>query len=268
MAEITILKSHQIEDGSYDIDGRLPISTEQWEEIIADIANNDIEAWALLSAFYKSKEQSAYLDEIIKTLGKTKPGDEFKTYQFIDSLGRRIAERVGGFRIVRKAKPDSEVWWPVLFYLSVTGEANKRRQYFTLRGQVAALIGQRIKKDKSSTSVKREKVGDTICPNAHYFELGLNRGDVLTYIPKPEIKATVASDRQLMYDGNEYSRTALAKALHINNSLGSWECNGKNLQELYDAVYERIIPEGKTEEQCAAERAERRAARKAAQQNT
>lgn len=267
MAEITTLTSVRLSDGAYDIDGSLPISAEQWKEIIADIASNDAEAWALLSAFYKSKEQTAFLDEIIKKLGYTKPGDEFKTYQYIDALGKSIAERVGGFRIVRGGNPDSEVWWPVLFYLTVTGEGMKRRQQFTLRGRVAALVGARIMKDKSAKAAQRERVGDLICPTAHYFELGLNRGDVLTYVPDPTIQATVVSDIKLMHDGKEYSRTALCKALGINNSLDKWECNGQNLKALYDGIYAPIVPEGKTLEQCRAEHKARRIARQEAKAN-
>lgn len=71
--------------------------------------------------------------------------------------------------------------------------------------------------------------------------LGMSVGDVLKYTKDPSVFVSVASNRKVLYNGEEMSLTAVTTSL-----LGSkrnvqptpyWEFNGQNLRDIYDDVY-------------------------------
>ena len=82
-------------------------------------------------------------------------------------------------------------------------------------------------------------------PDINYLEIGLNLGDVLTHTRTGE-KATVFTDRTLMYKGSEVYITPLEQELNQKHRLKSavsgpsdqWETeSGTILNELYTKTY-------------------------------
>lgn len=78
-------------------------------------------------------------------------------------------------------------------------------------------------------------------PPLNYKEMGIEIGSKLIYTKDSSIEVVVSNDRQVIYNGNEFSLTAVTKQL-----LGTdrpiqptpyWTYDGRNLREIYDETY-------------------------------
>lgn len=238
-------------DGRYDTDQRIPISLDEWRTILRDIAENDINSWNLIREFHKAKDYTAYVRDVAANL-KLKRTDIINR---IDALGLLIAGSNGKFRIVRRLNPRSECWWPVFFNMQFE-EASKETIY-TLRHDLVIVMDEMTKTSKGGASSNRESKGTVGYPTFYFFEMGLNVGDVLTFVPDPSIIATVATNRKVICNGKETYLTPLTTELRGKNGrMGKyWTFNGKTIDELY---YETYFPNGKTFEEYQAEVEEKR----------
>ncbi len=79
-------------------------------------------------------------------------------------------------------------------------------------------------------------------PALNFFEMGLQKGDKLVWKDDPTITVNIASDRKIIYNGEEVSISALSaqlkgyKSKHI--APGShWLFNDKLLGDIYDETY-------------------------------
>lgn len=89
-------------------------------------------------------------------------------------------------------------------------------------------------------------------PAQNYFEMGLKKGDVLTYVHDPSITCTVESERKVLFNGSITHltpiTTQLLKAKRSVQPTPHWEFNGKNLSDLYEDWQERVNKESSDEE--------------------
>ena len=82
-------------------------------------------------------------------------------------------------------------------------------------------------------------------PNIDYFEIGLEKGEVITYIPsigEPEpITAMILNNRKIEFQGEVMSLTAATqKIMETNRPLQpgpQWTSDKGNLSDLYNATY-------------------------------
>ena len=89
-------------------------------------------------------------------------------------------------------------------------------------------------------------------PAQNYFEMGLKKGDVLTYVHDPSITCTVESERKVLFNGKVTHLTPITTEL-LNAKLSvqptpHWEFNGKNLSDLYEEWQERVNKDSSDDE--------------------
>ena len=79
-------------------------------------------------------------------------------------------------------------------------------------------------------------------PSLNFYEMGLQKGDILLWKEDPSIMVTIVSERKVLYDGEETSISFLSARLKGYNvrhiSPGNhWLFNDKLLSDLYDETY-------------------------------
>ncbi len=91
--------------------------------------------------------------------------------------------------------------------------------------------------DKSAT----EKINSSRRPPLNYFDMGMKKGDTLTFTKEPTTEVTIADEKKVIYQGEIYSLTAITKKLlnisHPIQPTGYWTYEGKNLRDIYDETY-------------------------------
>ena len=91
--------------------------------------------------------------------------------------------------------------------------------------------------DKSAT----EKINSSRRPPLNYFDMGMKKGDILTFTKDPEIEVSIIDEKKIMYKGETYSLTGITKKLlnlsHAIQPTGYWTYEGKNLRDIYDETY-------------------------------
>ena len=79
-------------------------------------------------------------------------------------------------------------------------------------------------------------------PPLNFYEMGLQKGDILIWKDDPSISVTVISERKVCYEGEETSISALSaklkgyKVKHIQPTP-HWLYNERLLSEIYDETY-------------------------------
>ena len=79
-------------------------------------------------------------------------------------------------------------------------------------------------------------------PPLNFYEMGLQKGDVLIWKDDPSISVTILSERKVCYQGEETSISALSaklkgyKVKHIQPTP-HWLFNDRLLSEIYDETY-------------------------------
>ena len=61
--------------------------------------------------------------------------------------------------------------------------------------------------DKSAT----EKIKSSRRPPLNYFDMGMKKGDILTFTKDPEIEVSIIDEKKIMYKGETYSLTGITK---------------------------------------------------------
>ena len=241
--EILVIRSVKDSDGEYDIDRPLPISLDQWREILKDLAENDTENWNLLREFHKAKNHGAYLRDVVKN----RNCGEGNLQNYIESLGQRIGERIGSFRILRPNNQNRDFWSLVLFYIKKIEEKGVTERIYRLRNDVVMVMDEMTKRKRGSSSKAKESKGGIGNPTLRFFELGMKVGDVFTFTLNPEITAKVVTDRKVFCQGKETSLSALTNELRNTTNSGIdtyWTFNGRTLRDIYRETY---YPEGRDE---------------------
>ena len=92
-------------------------------------------------------------------------------------------------------------------------------------------------KDEAASSKAQAKR-----PPLNFYEMGLQKGDVLVWKDDPSISVTILSERKVCYEGEETSISALSAKLkgyqvkHIQPTP-HWLFNERLLSEIYDETY-------------------------------
>ena len=79
-------------------------------------------------------------------------------------------------------------------------------------------------------------------PALNFYEMGMQKGDVLVWKDDPSISVSIISDRKVCYEGEELSISALSaklkgyKTKHIAPGP-HWFFNDKLLSDIYDETY-------------------------------
>ena len=79
-------------------------------------------------------------------------------------------------------------------------------------------------------------------PALNFYEMGMQKGDVLTWKDDPEISVTIISERKVSYNGEETSISSLSaqlkgyKSKHISPGT-HWLFKEKLLSDIYDETY-------------------------------
>ena len=78
-------------------------------------------------------------------------------------------------------------------------------------------------------------------PPFHYFEMGFQWGDKLYFKPNPSIVVEIASDRTVLYRGEDAYITILtARLRHVSSSCAGkyWQTeSGRSLLDIYEETY-------------------------------
>ena len=79
-------------------------------------------------------------------------------------------------------------------------------------------------------------------PALNFYEMGMQKGDVLTWKDNPDISVTIISERKVSYNGEETSISSLSaqlkgyKSKHISPGT-HWLFKEKLLSDIYDETY-------------------------------
>lgn len=231
---ITCIKDN---DGNYDISAPLRITEEQWVKILTDIMEAKPIVWSMLREIHRAKNYTAYVRDIAAKFQMQRP----EVVKMLDEEGHNVANRIGGFRIVRRLNPNSECWWPVFFYMSVVPD---NEIVYRLRMDTVRVMDKLTKtntRKRNSESTGRTRASWQMFS---FFEMGLDVGDKWIFIPDRTITATVVSSRKVICNGRETYLTPLTTQLRgkDSNMAQYWEFNGKTLHEIYLETY---YPQGK-----------------------
>ena len=94
-----------------------------------------------------------------------------------------------------------------------------------------------------------EKLKKSRRPSLDFFQLGLQKGDLLVFSSSPTVHAAVHDARKVEYDGVVQSLTAATRTIlgkpkdYALQPTPYWEVNGKSLTEMYNSKYPPIDDE-------------------------
>lgn len=109
------------------------------------------------------------------------------------------------------------------------------------KGEITEEVKEEIENDlDSSDKIAKENVRKRR-PTLNYFEMGLHKGDILTYNANPSITVTIHSAKEVIYNGTVQSLTAVTKKI-LNTSkplqpTPKWSYEGRSLSDIYDETY-------------------------------
>jgi hypothetical protein len=80
------------------------------------------------------------------------------------------------------------------------------------------------------------------CPALNFYEMGMQKGDVLLWKENPSISVVVDSERKVIYNGEETSISALSARLKGYNTKHIapgkyWTFKDRTLDDIYDETY-------------------------------
>lgn len=105
-------------------------------------------------------------------------------------------------------------------------------------GEVSEEIQNDLTVDDKAASAKAQKHR----PPLNFFEMGMQKGDVLVWKDDPSITVTVASERKVLFNGEESSISSLSAQLKGSKNkyiapCAHWLFNEKSLGDIYDETY-------------------------------
>jgi len=132
---------------------------------------------------------------------------------------------------------------------------NKNREFFRINVEQAKAIlelfhhtdvtedvSEEIQNDLTDEDKAASSKAQAKRPALNFYEMGLQKGDVLVWKDDPQITVTVMSDRKVCYDGEETSISALSaklkgyKVKHIQPTP-HWLYKERLLSDIYDETY-------------------------------
>lgn len=132
---------------------------------------------------------------------------------------------------------------------------NANREFFSISPrQAIAILKLFNRKDithEVSSEIENDLTADdkvaivksksTRRPQLNYKEMGIEVGSKLIYTKDSSIEVVVSNDRQVIYNGKEFSLTAVTKQLlGVDRPIQPtpyWTYDGRNLREIYDETY-------------------------------
>ena len=106
---------------------------------------------------------------------------------------------------------------------------------------VTPMLNNDLNSNVSATELEAVKQAKKKRPNINYFEMGLEKGTVMTFVNDPEITVTIASEKKVMYNEEEMSLTRVTKELleleYAVQPTKYWLVNGKNLRDIWEETY-------------------------------
>lgn len=132
---------------------------------------------------------------------------------------------------------------------------NKNREFFKINVEQAKVIlelfhhtdvtedvSEEIQNDLTQEDKEASEKTKSKRPPLNYYEMGIQKGDVLKWKDDPSITVTVISDRKVSYNGEEVSISSLSaqlkgyKVKHIQPTP-HWVYNERLLSDIYDETY-------------------------------
>ena len=132
---------------------------------------------------------------------------------------------------------------------------NKNREFFKINVEQAKAIlelfhhtdvtedvSEEIQNDLTDDDKAASSKAQAKRPPLNFYEMGLQKGDILKWKDDPSITVTVISERKVSYNGEEVSISALSaqlkgyKVKHIQPTP-HWTYNERLLSEIYDETY-------------------------------
>lgn len=107
-----------------------------------------------------------------------------------------------------------------------------------ITGEVTDEIENDLTDDDKAATIKAQQHR----PALNFFEMGMQKGDILVWKEDPDIKVTVLSERKILYNGEETSISSLSaqlkgyKSKHIAPGA-YWLYKDKLLSDIYDETY-------------------------------
>ena len=106
---------------------------------------------------------------------------------------------------------------------------------------VTSDVSAEIENDLTEEDKAATKKAQVHRPALNFYEMGLSKGDELFWKADPSIKATVFSERTVLYQGEEKSLSPLTrdlKGIPYNVAPGPfWLFNDRLLSDIYDETY-------------------------------
>jgi len=106
---------------------------------------------------------------------------------------------------------------------------------------VTPLVNDDLNSNVSVTELEAVKQAKKKRPNINYFEMGLDKGTVMTFANDSEITVTIASEKKVIYNGEEMSLTRVTKELleldYAVQPTKYWLVDGKNLRDIWRETY-------------------------------
>ncbi len=132
---------------------------------------------------------------------------------------------------------------------------NQNREFFRINVEQAQAIlelfhhedvtedvSEEIQNDLTDEDKAASSKAQTKRPPLNFFEMGLQKGDILTWKDDPSVSVTIISERKVLYEGEETSISLLSATLkgykvkHIAPGA-HWFYKDKLLGDIYDETY-------------------------------
>lgn len=107
---------------------------------------------------------------------------------------------------------------------------------------VTEKVEDEIQNDLTDDDKAASKKAQVHRPALNFYEMGMKKGDCLLWKDDPSVSVIVASERKVLYNGEEVSISALSAQLkgysvkHIAPGA-HWLIDDRTLSEIYDATY-------------------------------
>ena len=106
---------------------------------------------------------------------------------------------------------------------------------------VTPMLNNDLNSNVSATELEAVKQAKKKRPNINYFEMGLEKGTLMTFANDSEITVTIASEKKVIYNEEEMSLTRVTKELleldYAVQPTKYWLVDGKNLRDIWRKTY-------------------------------
>ncbi len=106
---------------------------------------------------------------------------------------------------------------------------------------VTPLLNSNLNSNVSATELEAVKQAKKKKPNINYFEMGLEKGTLMSFANDSEITVTIASEKKVIYNEEEISLTRVTKELleldYAVQPTKYWLVDGKNLRDIWRKTY-------------------------------